>query len=388
MSLVFKGLSATCALLLLAATSPAQAQTSAVSIVNPARMMALQARTEFWTPERFKAARPLPLPLAQPASASLRTGTATAAPPQRPAGADGRPPAEEFAAAAQRLFTPAPEMESLSSRLSVQPQARGSVNAPYTSTRVFPMFDGAAAQYSADRAYPYRTVGVLFFTINGAPYLCSASVVQRRVIATAGHCVHSGVTGGFYSNWVFVPAYRDGVAPYGVWKHWKMVTVTNTWSSGGGVVPNAADYAMIVFDDQALAPGGPAMKLGDVTGWLGWQTNSLAGNHTSKLGYPCNLDQCSRMQDVTSHAFRKTEPNNVEYGSDAEGGSSGGPWVQNFEVVATGGASGRNAGINRIVGVTSYGYVSHDPKVQGAAVLDQRWKDLLTMACADAGNCN
>jgi hypothetical protein len=94
------------------------------------------------------------------------------------------------------------------------------------------------------------------------------------------------------------------------------------------------------------------------------------------------------MQDVMSNNFRNTSPNNVEYGSDARGGSSGGPWVQNFQVIPTGGATGLNTGSNRVVAVTSYGYTSADPKVQGASIPDNRWVDLFTTICARAGNCN
>jgi V8-like Glu-specific endopeptidase len=249
------------------------------------------------------------------------------------------------------------------------------------------MFTGSSASFSADRTYPYTAVGKLFFTINGSPYVCSASVIQRRVVATAGHCVHSGTASGFYSNWVFVPAFRDGVAPYLRW-NWRYVTVTPTWASGGGTVPNAADYAMIEFGDQALGSGAPPSKLGNVTGWLGWQTVSLSNNHTSKLGYPCNLDNCQKMQDVMSNAFRNTSPNNVEYGSDAGGGSSGGPWVQNFQTLASGGGTGVNTGSNRVVGITSYGYTSADPKVQGASIPDDRWVQLWNMICARSGNCS
>jgi V8-like Glu-specific endopeptidase len=240
---------------------------------------------------------------------------------------------------------------------------------------------------SADRAYPYSTVGKLFFSIGGSPYVCSASVIQRRVVATAGHCVHSGTASGFHSNWVFVPAFRDGVAPLKQW-NWRYVTTTATWANGGGGVPNAADYAMIEFGDQAMTTGGPLVKLGNVTGWLGWQTGSLASNHTSKLGYPCNLDSCQKMQNITSSNLRAVSPNNVEYGSDARGGSSGGPWVQNFAVLSVGGGTGSNTGQNRVVGVTSYGYTSVDPKVQGASVLDSRWTELWDRLCARAGNCN
>src|SRR5258707_10279969 len=32
------------------------------------------------------------------------------------------------------------------------------------------------------------------------------------------HCVHSGSGGGYLGNLVFVPGYRNGNAPYGVWK--------------------------------------------------------------------------------------------------------------------------------------------------------------------------
>jgi V8-like Glu-specific endopeptidase len=211
-------------------------------------------------------------------------------------------------------------------------------------------------------------------------------VIQRRVVATAGHCVHSGTAAGFHSNWVFVPAFRDGVAPFKQW-FWRYVITTGTWAGGGGGVPNAADYAMIEFADQSLTTGGPVVKLGNVTGWLGWQTLSLANNHTSKLGYPCNLDSCQKMQNVTSTSFRTTSPNNVEYGSDARGGSSGGPWVQNFATLAVGGGTGSNTGQNRVVGVTSYGYISTDPKVEGASILDSRWVDIWNTICARPGNC-
>ena len=207
------------------------------------------------------------------------------------------------------------------------------------------------------------------------------------MVATAGHCVHSGNSSGFFDNFVFVPSFRDGVAPYRSW-NWRYVVTTGAWASGGGGVPNAADYAMIEFGDQPMTTGGPLTKLGNVTGWLGWQTVSLNANHTSKLGYPCNLDSCQKMQNVTSNSYRPTSPNNVAYGSDPRGGSSGGPWVQNFAVMASGGGTGTNIGQNRVVGITSYGYISVDPKVQGASIPDSRWVQIWNQICARAGNCN
>lgn len=340
---------------------------------------------QYWTAERFKAAKPLPLPSVRPDA--VRDEALPAAPQVPPASSDAGAPSERAKVAPQQLHAPAPSGPRQSSLSGVEPQANGTFNTPFTSTRVFPLFTGGSASLSADRAYPYTTVGKLFFSINGSPFVCSASVIQRRVVATAGHCVHSGTAAGFHSNWVFVPAFRDGVAPFKQW-NWRYVIVTGTWAGGGGGVPNAADYAMIEFADQPLTTGGPIVKLGNVTGWLGWQTLSLASNHTSKLGYPCNLDSCQKMQNVTSTNYRTTSPNNVEYGSDARGGSSGGPWVQNFATLAAGGGTGSNTGQNRVVGVTSYGYNSTDPKVAGASILDSRWIDIWNTICARTGNCN
>lgn len=354
----------------------------------------------YWTPARFKAAKPLDLPLAAPA---LRRESLAPPATAKPQSGDPGLPTFELNAPPQNLFAP-PDPRSRTSdpmegpvaaavdstlQAGVTPTAAGSFGAYYTSSRVFPLFTGAAAPYSADRAYPYRTVGKLFFSINGVPYLCSASVIQSRVVATAGHCVHSGnLATGFYSDFVFVPAYRDGTAPFKAW-NWRFVTTTYTWATGNDEVPNAADYAMIEFDDQPVTTGGAGVKLGNVTGWLGWQTNSLIPNHTSKLGYPCNLDACQKMQNVTSNSFQATEPNNVEYGSDARGGSSGGPWVQNFQLLQAGGGTGIRTGSNRVVGITSYGYVSEEPKVQGASILDGRWVQLFNTVCgARPGNCS
>lgn len=377
------GFGAACLLLALPATAQIQSNADRPVTMENAKVQSKAA--QYWTPERFAAAKPLPLPAVRPEA--VREETLRAAPPGRPEGSDARPPSTDVKVAPMRLHSPAPSGQRNSGAAEVEPQANGTFATPFTSTRVFPMYAGASASLSADRAYPYVTVGKLFFSIGGSPFVCSASVIQRRVVATAGHCVHSGTASGFHSNWVFVPAFRDGVAPLKQW-NWRFATTTGAWAGGGGGVPNAADYAMIEFGDQAMTTGGPLVKLGNVTGWLGWQTVSLASNHTSKLGYPCNLDSCQKMQNVTSSNYRATAPNNIEYGTDARGGSSGGPWVQNFALLSVGGGTGSNTGQNRVVGITSYGYVSADPKVQGSSVLDSRWVQLWDLMCARAGNCN
>ena len=166
----------------------------------------------------------------------------------------------------------------------------------------------------------------------------------------------------------------------------RRVVVTGIWATSGGTVPNAADYAIIELRDRRVR--GQNRKIGQVTGYLGYRTQSLARNHVHLLGYPGNFDGGQKMHQVTAESFRNTAPNTVEYGSDMRGGSSGGPWVQNFGRTAVGQTGGTNSGVNRIVGVTSYGFVSTAPKTQGSSVLNRRFLEILNIACNwQAGNC-
>jgi V8-like Glu-specific endopeptidase len=214
-------------------------------------------------------------------------------------------------------------------------------------------------------------------------FVCSAAVIKPRVVLTAGHCVHSGdgTQNGWFTNFLFVPAFRDGVAPYGVW-NWSVTATTGEWFSGGGTVPNEADYAVIVVTDSN------GYRLGDITGWFGWQTNSLYPNHVTMLGYPCNLDSCQKMHQVDSESFGVQEPNTVVYGADMGGGVSGGPWIQNFGPKSVGQIGGPSPGRNRVVGVTSYGPIDGGYMYLGSSVLDDRFVNLLNLACEKAvGNC-
>ena len=329
----------------------------------------------YWTADRMANAQPM-LPLADPRAvapeaAAQGSGTSVSLPGKRPtvtAGADS----------AARLYDPA-QVRIQPEASGVDPQAVGSFGAFYTSARV--------NQPALETIYPNRTVGKLFFTGNtGGSFVCSASVLRQRIVLTAGHCVHkgSGGTGGFHRNFLFVPALRDGAAPLGTFTP-RRVGTTSQWAVSNGVVPNAADFGMFEMNDRGTT------RIGSITGFLGFRTISLSRNHTTKLGYPCNIDACQKMQQITSQHFRNTSPNNVEYGSNARGGSSGGPWVQNFGIQGTGGVPS-SLGLNQVVGVTSYGYVSTAPQVQGSSIPDSRaggFISLLNTMCAGrAGNCS
>ncbi|KTC81465.1 trypsin-like serine peptidase [Legionella brunensis] len=336
---------------------------------------------EYWTPERLMNAKEMPYPKADPNQVQEIDKDSLEAPSEVegfPQGEEGAPPENEI----EPGSTPLIPQNMLDLKQETTSQfffERGLSGANFTSSRLVPL--------TADLSYPYRTVGRLFFTIPGAGnYTCSASVLQQRVIVTAGHCVHSGNRSGYFTNFLFIPAYRDGKAPYQTWS-WRYVVTTSTWATGGGNVPNAADYAMIEVNDKTIS--GTVRRLGSVTGYLGYRLVSLTPNHVHLLGYPCNLDSCSKMHQVMAQSFRSVAPNNVEYGSDMQGGSSGGPWVQNFGLTAVGQVGANNPYRNAIVGITSYGYVNERIMLQGSSVLDTRFANLRNIVCNHrAGNCS
>jgi hypothetical protein len=66
-----------------------------------------------------------------------------------------------------------------------------------------------------------KTIGKVFFTVGDKEYWCSASSIQSKyhnLVATAGHCVFDeGVQNGALDNWVFIPGYYQGKAPWGIY---------------------------------------------------------------------------------------------------------------------------------------------------------------------------
>ncbi|WP_428486827.1 trypsin-like serine peptidase [Rhodopila sp.] len=259
------------------------------------------------------------------------------------------------------------------------PEATSQFGLPFTTSQVQP---GAALT-----TYPFSAAGKLFFSEPSGDYVCSASVVRLRIVVTAGHCIASPANGtapaSFFSNWAFVPGYNNGSAPFGMWTPWAVGTTTE-WYYGDGSVPNAQDIGMLIMNDQSYA------QIGVWVGYLGYKTNSLAGNNVTMLGYPCNLDNCEIMERTDAGNGISGGNNTYEFGSAAGGGASGGPWVQDFGTPPTStGAGSQNwaLGANYLVAVTSYGPTGSQGYL-GASELDSSFTDLLNILCTAApGNC-
>jgi V8-like Glu-specific endopeptidase len=331
----------------------------------------LKASQAAFTAADYASAKPIEMV----ASAAQARALAAAPVVGAKASSDGSPPTVKVTPdGAARLFSEALALQAAAG--GPEPVDRGTSGANYSLSGMIP--DTQAISLT----YPHRTIGKLYFSVPGGTAYCSASVIGRRILATAGHCVSNG-NGQFYSNFQFVPATWNGSSPLQIW-NWRFAVTTTTWHNGGGGVPNAADYAMIELEDRPF--GGVLRRIGEVTGNLGWETLSCRNNHTHKNGYPGNVFGGLRLSLASSDTWRSVAPFNCEYGTPQTFGASGGPWVQNY---------GTNSGIltqlkpgrNRVVAVASYTY-GQAFGVLGASELDNRWVAVWNTACAHrAGNC-
>jgi V8-like Glu-specific endopeptidase len=187
---------------------------------------------------------------------------------------------------------------------------------------------------------PIDHIGKVFFTLGTFAYVCSGNVVVSEndsTVATAGHCVNEG-PGAFVRNFVFVPAYLNGTAPYGIWPA-KALYTTTQWRTAGDIRYDTGFAVTATVNGKHLA---------DVVGASGVEFNADHGLSYQAFGYPAappfdgqSLKSCSG--DATK------DPINPQFKAqgipcDMTGGSSGGPWMVD---------SGQDSFQNSI---TSYGY--------------------------------
>lgn len=250
----------------------------------------------------------------------------------------------------------------------VEPQAIGTAGVPFTSGR---FYGGAGLATS----HPYRMAGKLFFKDGaGNSYWCTGSMIRKGIVVTAAHCLNNG-QGSWYNSWTYVPGYQNGYAPYGTWTNWVYGQITVDWLNGGGVVPNLRDWAILVFGQN-----GSGLTIGDYTGYFGYQYPSFFGQDITQLGYPGNMDSGNFMQKTNS-IVASYGTNNGTWGSDQRGGSSGGPLAINYRSSYNNTSPPSDNGTNRIVAVTSWGWVSTGPQQQGASQFDSVLGTMLSGAC-------
>jgi len=202
--------------------------------------------------------------------------------------------------------------------------------------------------FDAYTVFPYVTVGKLFFTQYGVDYVCSASSIGNYAIWTAGHCVHAG--DGSQNGWsydvVFVPAYKNGNAPKGVWYGYNLWTKT-AWFNGGALKWKYDMGGVILYTNAS------GYKISQIVGNLGFAYGGTRIRHWFQTGYPQGSPFTGKWQviNTSSYAYNDTSmgtPYPVGVGSDLTGGSSGGPWIYKF--------SGTAGSTNYLNGHNDYNY--------------------------------
>lgn len=253
----------------------------------------------------------------------------------------------------------------------VGPLATAANGWPFSTSRVFPR--------EQLLSFPYTTVGRITGRdpVTGGSFSCSGAVIQLRLVLTAGHCVYDAEGGYWYTDWTFHPQYHDGLSPQGAWSV-RQAWTTNQWVRGGGRLPNAGDFGILILFDRVI--GAQTRSIGTMTGWLGWQTQRFA-EHFTQLGYPGNLDGGQRPQE-TNAQVRAIRAVDYRWGTNQLNGSSGGPLVMNFGENAVGQAFNPN----RVVGVVSFGSTAGG--YAGSSKLSTSFVRLVRAGCnAQPGNC-
>lgn len=216
--------------------------------------------------------------------------------------------------------------------------------------RPFSLTDDAVRVGRPYTNMPDRTVGRVFFTDErGRNRSCTGTAVSsanKSVVWTAGHCVESGSTGGFHTNWIFVPGFGSCgqvCRPHGGFRATKLMT-TRGWADDG-------DYR-VDFGAAVVAPAG-GQKLTSVLGGQGLAFGGPADDVVRAIGYPADPPFEGFRQWMCLGAFTGTDtaiagqgPDPVSISCDMSGGASGGPWLTEL---------GRN-GYGYIAGHTSYRY--------------------------------
>jgi V8-like Glu-specific endopeptidase len=165
-----------------------------------------------------------------------------------------------------------------------------------------------------------KRVGALFSHDTKGDHFCTASAVdspQRNLIITAAHCVHSGKGGGYLGNLVFVPGYRHGNAPYGVWKV-RAQFVDDRWASGSD---EDLDVGFAVLDPLN------GKNIADVLGSNLLGIDQGFGNIVRVTGYPTSSDEPVTCINKTT----KELAHQMRFACNGyPPGTSGSPWLTHY----------------------------------------------------------
>jgi V8-like Glu-specific endopeptidase len=174
-------------------------------------------------------------------------------------------------------------------------------------------------------SFPNRTHGKLFILDGGLPiFVCSATAVtsaERNLVWTAGHCVHEGKDKQAFEDFVFIPGYRDGAEPHGVWFA-EAAHTTSQWTNNSNL---RHDVAALVMEPNE------GVELVDVVGARGIRFNQNPVKTFRSHGYPAappfDGERMFRCISKLGGVLGRGPLAPMGMGCDMTEGSSGGGWI-------------------------------------------------------------
>lgn len=233
----------------------------------------------------------------------------------------------QSAAAAEAYWTP----ERMANAIPARAPATVKANSARQPTGRAGSIDGAEpsmtvqTEQAPSMVNESRTVGKVFFTnpADGGNYVCSGAAVnsaKKRLVSTAAHCVHGGAGGQWMRNWVFVPQYRNGARPYGTWSAYRLTARTAFMKSNSG----DEDMGMVVMNTRS------GRKIVDAVGGNGLRWNVGYSVSVTILGYPAAPPFTGEVQYFCRGTTWHGHDQQVRAWCNMTGGSSGGPWLQEY----------------------------------------------------------
>lgn len=206
-----------------------------------------------------------------------------------------------------------------------------------------------------------RKNGKVFFTLQGANYVCSGTAVAAsapvNLVWTAGHCATDGL-GRDATNFMFVPGYYKGLEPNGRWTFTQLDS-TPGWEAQG---PDRFRY-----DVGAARVVHSANTSATFVDTIGTRPIAFGQNPTGKrlvsYGYPAAGKFNGQQQYACASPFRRWDVaallDPMQISCDMTGGSSGGGWMLDTNANNVGDAG------EPLVSVNSYGYRSEKTTMYG-----------------------
>jgi V8-like Glu-specific endopeptidase len=191
-----------------------------------------------------------------------------------------------------------------------------------------------------------KTTGKVFLTLGTTDYVCSGSAVSSgsaSVVVTAGHCVHD-LSLHWATNWMFVPAYSgNGNAPYGAWTATTLFTTAGWFDSEN--FTDDAGFAVVTGDSSLDGALGTLPSISFSSGATSSDPHYAFGYPAAKKYKGNTLAYCRGPIQLGAYDADQT----LSMSCDMTGGSSGGPWFENWNDTAQTGT---------IMSLNSYGYLS------------------------------